>query len=177
MCTSEWPLDIQWRRKFEAQSSWRGLKVALLLYGIQSRVISRFRPRASKCQRHRHRHHHLVGAFSPLVSPCRRSGDSLVVLLCPLPFSPVLFLPPCCPSPPLFRALESSLSPIVVFATNRGVCTIRGTDVLAPHGVPVDLLDRMLIIRTMPYSVPEMEMVSALAVVVRMEVVVAAQQG
>jgi RuvB-like protein 1 (pontin 52) len=56
----------------------------------------------------------------------------------------------------LNRALESSLSPIVVFATNRGVCTIRGTDVLAPHGVPVDLLDRMLIIRTMPYSLQEM---------------------
>ncbi|CAN0450222.1 unnamed protein product, partial [Ectocarpus sp. 12 AP-2014] len=59
----------------------------------------------------------------------------------------------------LNRALESSLSPIVIFATNRGVCTIRGTDVLAPHGVPVDLLDRMLIIRTMPYSIPEMEMI------------------
>jgi RuvB-like protein 1 len=56
----------------------------------------------------------------------------------------------------LNRALESSLSPIVIFATNRGVCTIRGTDVLSPHGVPVDLLDRMLIIRTMPYSLEEM---------------------
>lgn len=56
----------------------------------------------------------------------------------------------------LNRALESTLSPIVVFATNRGVCTIRGTDVLSPHGVPVDLLDRMLIIRTMPYSLEEM---------------------
>ena len=56
----------------------------------------------------------------------------------------------------LNRALESSLSPIVVFATNRGVCTIRGTDVVAPHGVPVDLLDRMLIIRTMPYALEEM---------------------
>lgn len=56
----------------------------------------------------------------------------------------------------LNRTLESPLSPIVVFATNRGVCTIRGTDVLAPHGVPVDLLDRMLIIRTMPYSLEEM---------------------
>merc|ERR1711976_726828 len=52
----------------------------------------------------------------------------------------------------LNRALESTLSPIIIFATNRGVCTIRGTDVLSPHGVPVDLLDRMLIIRTMPYS-------------------------
>lgn len=56
----------------------------------------------------------------------------------------------------LNRALESTLSPIVIFATNRGVCTIRGTDVLSPHGVPVDLLDRMLIIRTMPYSLEEM---------------------
>jgi RuvB-like protein 1 (pontin 52) len=36
------------------------------------------------------------------------------------------------------------------------VCTVRGTDVLSPHGIPVDLLDRMLIIRTMPYSVEEM---------------------
>lgn len=56
----------------------------------------------------------------------------------------------------LNKALESSLSPIVVFATNRGVCSIRGTDVVSPHGIPVDLLDRMLIIRTMPYSLEEM---------------------
>merc|ERR1712032_1508059 len=55
----------------------------------------------------------------------------------------------------LNRALESTLSPIVVFATNRGVCTVRGTEVIAPHGVPVDLLDRLMIIRTMPYSLQE----------------------
>lgn len=55
----------------------------------------------------------------------------------------------------LNRALESSLAPIVIFATNRGVCTIRGTDVVSPHGIPVDLLDRMLILRTMPYSLEE----------------------
>ena len=36
----------------------------------------------------------------------------------------------------------------------------RGTDVLSPHGVPVDLLDRMLIIRTMPYTISEMIQVS-----------------
>lgn len=56
----------------------------------------------------------------------------------------------------LNRALESTLAPIVIFATNRGVCTIRGTEISSPHGVPLDLLDRMLIIRTMPYSVEEM---------------------
>merc|ERR1712007_200268 len=38
---------------------------------------------------------------------------------------------------------------------NRGICTIRGTDIVAPHGMPVDLLDRLVIIRTMPYSVDE----------------------
>jgi len=62
----------------------------------------------------------------------------------------------------LNRALESSLSPIVIFATNRGVCTIRGTDIVSPHGIPVDLLDRMLIIRTMPYSLEEMVQILAI---------------
>merc|ERR1712159_3587 len=55
----------------------------------------------------------------------------------------------------LNRALESTLAPIVVLATNRGMCPIRGTDIPAPHGVPVDLLDRVMIIRTMPYTLEE----------------------
>merc|ERR1712184_3508 len=62
----------------------------------------------------------------------------------------------------LNRALESTLSPIVVFATNRGICTIRGTDIVSPHGVPVDLLDRVVIIRTMPYSVEEIVQVASI---------------
>jgi len=56
----------------------------------------------------------------------------------------------------LNRALESTLAPIVVLATNRGMCTIRGTDIEAPHGIPVDLLDRLMIIRTQPYLLKEM---------------------
>ena len=56
----------------------------------------------------------------------------------------------------LNRALESSLAPIVIFATNRGICEIKGTDMSAPHGVPVDLLDRLVIIRTLPYAAEEM---------------------
>ena len=56
----------------------------------------------------------------------------------------------------LNRALESSLAPIVIFATNRGVCAIRGTDMQSPHGIPVDLLDRVVIIRTLPYSPQDM---------------------
>merc|ERR1712085_1054 len=55
----------------------------------------------------------------------------------------------------LNRALESPLSPIVVFATNRGICTIRGTEIVSPHGMPVDLLDRLVIVRTLPYSVED----------------------
>lgn len=57
----------------------------------------------------------------------------------------------------LNRALESTLAPIVIFATNRGFCTIRGTDeVKSPHGMPIDLLDRIMIIKLMPYQPAEM---------------------
>merc|ERR1711943_25116 len=59
----------------------------------------------------------------------------------------------------LNRALESTLSPIIIFATNRGMCTIRGTDIVSPHGMLVDLLDRLVIIRTLPYSVEEITQV------------------
>mmetsp|Transcript_2351 Transcript_2351/g.3380 ORF Transcript_2351/g.3380 Transcript_2351/m.3380 type:complete len:461 (-) Transcript_2351:311-1693(-) len=57
----------------------------------------------------------------------------------------------------LNRALESTLAPIVIFATNRGICKIRGTEILSPHGVPVDLLDRLLIIRTQIYQEKEIK--------------------
>merc|ERR1712045_585314 len=56
----------------------------------------------------------------------------------------------------LHRALESTIAPIVIFATNRGRSEIRGTDVMSSHGIPRDLLDRLLIIRTLPYSEEEM---------------------
>ncbi|KAJ1723084.1 RuvB ATP-dependent DNA helicase pontin [Coemansia erecta] len=60
----------------------------------------------------------------------------------------------------LNRALESDISPIVVLASNRGMCTIRGTeDMRAPHGIPRDLLDRMLIVRTSPYSKSEIQII------------------
>jgi RuvB-like protein 2 len=57
----------------------------------------------------------------------------------------------------LNRALESDMAPIVILATNRGVTTIRGTQYKSPHGVPIDLLDRLLIIATEPYSEGEIE--------------------
>mmetsp|Transcript_43950 Transcript_43950/g.103997 ORF Transcript_43950/g.103997 Transcript_43950/m.103997 type:complete len:470 (-) Transcript_43950:126-1535(-) len=52
----------------------------------------------------------------------------------------------------LNRALEAESSPIVIMATNRGITNIRGTDYKSPHGIPLDLLDRMLIISTTPYT-------------------------
>jgi RuvB-like protein 2 len=56
----------------------------------------------------------------------------------------------------LNRAMESDLAPVIVFATNRGITTIRGTTYKSPHGIPIDLLDRLLIIPTKPYSDKEM---------------------
>ncbi|MEM4946040.1 MAG: RuvB-like helicase [Archaeoglobaceae archaeon] len=50
------------------------------------------------------------------------------------------------------RAMESEMAPIIILASNRGFSRIRGTDIIAPHGIPLDLLDRLLIITTEPYS-------------------------
>lgn len=58
----------------------------------------------------------------------------------------------------LNRALESSISPIVVLASNRGMATIRGTDdLVAAHGIPSDFLSRVLIIPTTPYDADEIK--------------------
>jgi RuvB-like protein 2 len=57
----------------------------------------------------------------------------------------------------LNRALESELCPIVILATNRGQAMIRGTNFMGPHGIPLDLLDRLLIIPTSPYSFEELK--------------------
>ena len=70
----------------------------------------------------------------------------------------------------LNRALESPMSPYVVFASNRGVCTIRGTEydgvvggsgqgIRSPHGIPIDLLDRCMIVKTDLYSRQEIRKV------------------
>jgi len=55
----------------------------------------------------------------------------------------------------LNRALEQDTAPVVIMATNRGITNIRGTDYKSPHGIPIDLLDRMLIISTQPYNAAE----------------------
>lgn len=58
----------------------------------------------------------------------------------------------------LNRALESTISPIVILASNRGMCTIRGTeDLISAHGIPPDLLARLLIIPTHQYEADEIK--------------------
>jgi len=55
----------------------------------------------------------------------------------------------------LNRAIENDMAPILVVATNRGITTIRGTNYKSPHGIPIDFLDRLLIISTQPYTEEE----------------------
>ena len=52
------------------------------------------------------------------------------------------------------KTVGQDLSVLFVFYSGRS--EIRGTDVMSSHGIPRDLLDRLLIIRTLPYSEEEM---------------------
>ncbi|SJL13442.1 related to RuvB-like 2 [Armillaria ostoyae] len=59
----------------------------------------------------------------------------------------------------LNRALGNDLAPLVIMASNRGMARIRGTTFRSPHGLPVDLLDRVLIVSTKPYSEEDFEQI------------------
>lgn len=81
-----------------------------------------------------------------------------------LPFSFSLLLPPpgpdpACLAPASIRSIDSP-RPAVPHGTARH-CDVppvppplyrRGTNYRSPHGIPIDLLDRLLIINTQPYS-------------------------
>jgi len=66
----------------------------------------------------------------------------------------------------LNRALESPLSPIVILASNRGLTPLRDTSsTIHPayaHGIPPDLLARLLIIPTFPYDLASIRSIIAL---------------
>ena len=66
----------------------------------------------------------------------------------------------------LNRALESPLSPLVILASNRGLTHIRGGTNLPPsaHGIPPDLLARLLIVPTHPYNAAEIKQIISLRV-------------
>ena len=57
------------------------------------------------------------------------------------------------------RAIESEQAPVVIMATNRGITKIRMTNQVSPHGLPLDLLDRLLIITTKPYTSDEVKQI------------------
>jgi len=59
----------------------------------------------------------------------------------------------------LNRALENDLAPLVIMASNRGMARIRGTKIQSPHGLPVDLLDRVLIVSTKPYEEQDIQQI------------------
>jgi len=59
----------------------------------------------------------------------------------------------------LNRALEDDLAPVVVMATNRGITKIRGTGYTSPHGLPLDLLDRTIIIPTTQYEEKDLKQI------------------
>merc|ERR1711942_125818 len=59
----------------------------------------------------------------------------------------------------LNRALEDDMAPVVVMATNRGITKIRGTQYTSPHGMPLDLLDRTIIIPTPQYEEKELKQI------------------
>ena len=60
------------------------------------------------------------------------------------------------------RALENELAPIVIMASNRGNTRIRGTNYRSPHGLPVDFLDRVVIVSTHPYESEEIKQILAI---------------
>eukprot|EP00911_Craspedida_sp_UC1_P002752 UC1_evm4s2017 len=59
----------------------------------------------------------------------------------------------------LNRALENPMAPVLIMATNRGITVIRGTKYKSPHGIPIDLLDRTLIIPTEQYTAVQLEQI------------------
>lgn len=62
----------------------------------------------------------------------------------------------------LNRALESSIAPVVILASNRGLTTVRGAeDIKSPHGIPPDLIDRLLIVKTVAYKFEETKQIIA----------------
>jgi RuvB-like protein 2 len=66
----------------------------------------------------------------------------------------------------LNRALETDLAPVLIIATNRGIVKIRGTNYRSPHGIPIDLLDRLMIISTVAYSESEVRKILTIRSVV-----------
>ena len=77
----------------------------------------------------------------------------------------------------LNRIIESNVAPVIVLATNKmGKHPVRGfPDMVSSFGVPKDFLDRLLIIRTVPYTLPQLH--SILSVRAKTEKVQLTKEG
>lgn len=60
------------------------------------------------------------------------------------------------------QALEEEMAPIVIMASNRGNTRIRGTSYRSPHGLPLDFLDRVVIVSTQPYAQEDIQQILAI---------------
>jgi len=59
----------------------------------------------------------------------------------------------------LGKVIETKFSPNFFFVTNRTEEKINGLNYISPHGIPVDFLDRFLILSTYPLSKIEIEQI------------------
>nr|UXY87468.1 hypothetical protein 1634Bnrm3_p101 [Cryptomonas sp.] len=56
----------------------------------------------------------------------------------------------------LSKNIESVLSPVFILSTNNSTLKINGIGFSSPHGIPVDVIDRFLVIQTSPHSYCEL---------------------
>nr|XP_027205461.1 ruvB-like helicase 2 [Dermatophagoides pteronyssinus] len=56
----------------------------------------------------------------------------------------------------LNRVLDTPYAPLLILASNKGVCPLRGTSLRFLHGIPPDFLDRLLAISTQPLGREEL---------------------
>lgn len=78
--------------------------------------------------------------------------------------------PHCFPYPgtlPVAHTLSVPLQHTHSLSLRFSLMQVRGTDMASPHGIPVDLLDRLVIIRTQPYTLEEMVQILAIRAQVR----------
>lgn len=62
----------------------------------------------------------------------------------------------------LNRALELDMAPALVIATYRGIAKIPGARYRIPHSIPLDLLDRLMILSTEPCTQDEVRKILSL---------------
>jgi len=118
---------------------------------------------------------HVMPCFCPITLFAHTPGHSVFTLMCFAGHQRSRitklssFAYSCCPNDKINGTNPSLLPPWSPSTPlrNSSHAQIRGTDMVSPHGLPVDLLDRLVIIRTLPYTPQEMVQILALRAQVR----------